>query len=265
MVVLPNSSEEEKEVDKTSSNPMKQAVEDKVRTIIAKQLDIRDERATTEEAFNNLDRNSLFSDDHFNILEIMMAIEDEFGFEIPVDDEEKIRTIGDYVSYILRKKPQKYEKIDPMDQAMREALKSVERIEEEQRRERESSWGTEKWMKIEWELEDKARENSALKAELTAKKEEAEKLKEKLKKQQSQKEQSTRNKNGSSHDRAINALGLDDSINLTKISIKKAYRLRVEFSHPDRFQHSANPELLHLAEEKMKELNNARDLLLKSL
>ncbi len=35
-----------------------------------------------------------------DIVELVMAMEDEFGFEIPDEEAENIRTVGDAVKYI---------------------------------------------------------------------------------------------------------------------------------------------------------------------
>ncbi len=41
--------------------------------------------------------------DSLAIVDIAMALEDEFGMEIPDEDIEKIKTIGDTLSYIKEK------------------------------------------------------------------------------------------------------------------------------------------------------------------
>ena len=38
--------------------------------------------------------------DSLDIVELVMAIEEEFGFEISDDDAEKIQTIGDAINYV---------------------------------------------------------------------------------------------------------------------------------------------------------------------
>ena len=38
--------------------------------------------------------------DSLDLMEIVMALEDEYGIEIPSEDLEKIATIGDVVAYI---------------------------------------------------------------------------------------------------------------------------------------------------------------------
>ena len=38
--------------------------------------------------------------DSLDIVELVMSMEDEFGFEIPDSEAEKLRTVGDAVEYI---------------------------------------------------------------------------------------------------------------------------------------------------------------------
>jgi len=68
---------------------------DKVSVIISKQLKV-------EEAEIRLEK-SLIDDlnaDSLDIVELVMSMEDEFGFEIPDTEAEKLRTVGDAVDYI---------------------------------------------------------------------------------------------------------------------------------------------------------------------
>lgn len=73
----------------------KDAVFDKVRAIIVDQLGV-DEDAVTPDA--------LFIDDlgaqSLDMVELIMAIEEEFGLDIPDEDAEKITTVGEAVEYI---------------------------------------------------------------------------------------------------------------------------------------------------------------------
>ncbi len=41
--------------------------------------------------------------DSLDVVEMMMAIEDEFGIQIPDEDIEKLRTVGEVVDYITAK------------------------------------------------------------------------------------------------------------------------------------------------------------------
>ncbi|NLY76643.1 MAG: acyl carrier protein [Tissierellia bacterium] len=68
----------------------------KVRNIIANILEIDDVEGITLETsiMNDLEADSL------DAVEIMMAIEDEFGVEIPDEDAETFKNIGDIVKYV---------------------------------------------------------------------------------------------------------------------------------------------------------------------
>ena len=70
-------------------------LEDRVSEIIIEQLGItRDELVAKANFIDDLGADSL------DIVELVMAIEEEFDIEIPDDDAEKIQTIGDAVSYV---------------------------------------------------------------------------------------------------------------------------------------------------------------------
>ncbi len=68
---------------------------EKVREITAEQLNIDEEQVTLDASFIND-----FEADSLDIVELMMALEEEFDMEIPEDDIEKIVTVGDAVEYI---------------------------------------------------------------------------------------------------------------------------------------------------------------------
>ena len=71
------------------------AVEDKVRDIIVEQLGVAPEEVVPEASFiDDLGADSL------DIVELVMAIEEEFGLEISDDDAEKLQSIGDAISYV---------------------------------------------------------------------------------------------------------------------------------------------------------------------
>jgi acyl carrier protein len=38
--------------------------------------------------------------DSLDVVELVMAFEEEFGIEIPDEDAEKIRTVGDVINYL---------------------------------------------------------------------------------------------------------------------------------------------------------------------
>ena len=68
---------------------------DKVKSIIVEQLGVADTAVTMEASFiDDLGADSL------DIVELIMAIEEEFNMEIPDADAEKVVTVGDVVDYI---------------------------------------------------------------------------------------------------------------------------------------------------------------------
>ncbi|MEC7523100.1 MAG: acyl carrier protein [Myxococcota bacterium] len=68
---------------------------DKVKEIISQQLDVDVGQIKEESAFiEDLGADSLA------IVELVLAFEEQFEIEIPDEDTEKIRTVGDAVSYI---------------------------------------------------------------------------------------------------------------------------------------------------------------------
>jgi len=68
---------------------------DRVKTIIVDQLGAEDAEVTMEASFvDDLGADSL------DIVELVMALEEEFDIEIPDDEAEKIRTVGEAVKYI---------------------------------------------------------------------------------------------------------------------------------------------------------------------
>jgi acyl carrier protein len=72
-----------------------QDVFDKVKKIIVDQLSVEEAEVTPEASFlEDLGADSL------DIVELIMALEEEFGVEIPDEDAEKIACVGDAVSYI---------------------------------------------------------------------------------------------------------------------------------------------------------------------
>jgi acyl carrier protein len=74
-------------------------LEDRVRALVAEQLGVQASEVKMESAFiDDLGADSL------DIVELVMAMEEEFGFEILDEHAEKIRTVGDAVSYIKQHK-----------------------------------------------------------------------------------------------------------------------------------------------------------------
>ena len=68
---------------------------EKVKDIIVEQLGVADTAVTMEASFiDDLGADSL------DIVELVMALEEEFDMEIPDADAEKVVTVGDVVDYI---------------------------------------------------------------------------------------------------------------------------------------------------------------------
>ena len=72
---------------------------DKVRDIVVEQLGSEADEVTLESTFiDDLGADSL------DIVELIMAFEEEFNVEIPDEDAEKIKTVQDVVNYIDQNK-----------------------------------------------------------------------------------------------------------------------------------------------------------------
>lgn len=68
---------------------------DKVKSVIVDQLNVDEDDVTEDATFvDDLGADSL------DIVELVMALEEEFGISIPDEQAEKIKTVGDAVSYI---------------------------------------------------------------------------------------------------------------------------------------------------------------------
>ena len=68
---------------------------EKVKALIADKLSINEDEITMESAFvDDLNADSL------DIVELIMALEDELDMEIPDDEAEKFVTVGDVVKYV---------------------------------------------------------------------------------------------------------------------------------------------------------------------
>ena len=67
----------------------------KIKDMIADNFDVDKDKITEDTNFmDDLDADSI------DLVEFILQLEDEFGAEIPDDEAEKIKTIGDAVSYI---------------------------------------------------------------------------------------------------------------------------------------------------------------------
>jgi len=73
-------------------------LEEKVREIIAKELGVEREKLTDNASFmEDLGADSL------DTVELVMEFEKEFNIDIPDEDAEKLRTVGDALAYLRQK------------------------------------------------------------------------------------------------------------------------------------------------------------------
>ena len=73
-------------------------IAERVKSIIVEQLGVSMEEVTPDESFiEDLGADSL------DIVELIMALEEEYDMEIPDEDAEKIQTVDDVISYIQSK------------------------------------------------------------------------------------------------------------------------------------------------------------------
>ena len=71
------------------------AVADKVKSIIVEQLGVDEEEVTPDASFvDDLGADSL------DTVELVMALEEEFGIEVPDEQAEKLQSVGDVIKYI---------------------------------------------------------------------------------------------------------------------------------------------------------------------
>jgi acyl carrier protein len=77
------------------------AVEDKVIDIIVDKLGVERAEVTPEAVFvDDLGADSL------DLVELIMAMEEEFGFEIADEEAEKLRTVQDVISFVQARQAQ---------------------------------------------------------------------------------------------------------------------------------------------------------------
>ena len=68
---------------------------DKIKKIVADKLSVDENEITLESSFiDDLNADSL------DIVELIMALEDELDMEIPDEDVENFKTVGDVVNYV---------------------------------------------------------------------------------------------------------------------------------------------------------------------
>ena len=71
------------------------SVEQRVREIIVEQMDVNPDQVSLDAKFiEDLGADSL------DVVELVMALEEEFGSEIPDEEAEKLLSVGDVVKYI---------------------------------------------------------------------------------------------------------------------------------------------------------------------
>ncbi|MCC8141747.1 MAG: acyl carrier protein [Lachnospiraceae bacterium] len=69
---------------------------EKIQSIIAETLGVEPEDITEETSFEELDADSL------DLFEIITQLEEELGIEIPTEEADKIKTVGDAVEQIQK-------------------------------------------------------------------------------------------------------------------------------------------------------------------
>ena len=68
---------------------------EKVRSILCQQLDVEEDKVTMEsKLIDDLNADSL------DLVDLLMSLEDEFDVEVPDEEVENIKTVGDLVNYI---------------------------------------------------------------------------------------------------------------------------------------------------------------------
>lgn len=71
---------------------------ERVKELVVEQLGVEEDEVTVEASFvDDLGADSL------DIVELVMAFEEEFDIEIPDEDAEKIQTVGNAVDYIKQR------------------------------------------------------------------------------------------------------------------------------------------------------------------
>lgn len=79
---------------------MESSVEDRVKQVIVSQLSVEESAVVGKAKFiEDLGADSL------DIVELVMAMEETFGVDIPDEDAENIRTVDDAISFITKINP----------------------------------------------------------------------------------------------------------------------------------------------------------------
>lgn len=71
---------------------------EKVRTILVGQLGVDEEKVTMEASISDD-----LGADSLDVVDLIMSLEEEFDVEIPDEDVENMKTVGDVVKYIEAK------------------------------------------------------------------------------------------------------------------------------------------------------------------
>ncbi|MBW3534790.1 MAG: acyl carrier protein [Gemmatimonadetes bacterium] len=80
---------------------MAENTEGRVREIIINELGVEPEKVTDDASFvEDLGADSL------DTVELVMAFEEEFGIDIPDEDAEQMRTVGDAIRYLRKHESQ---------------------------------------------------------------------------------------------------------------------------------------------------------------
>ena len=75
-------------------------IEERVKKIIVEQLGVKEEEVIPRAHFvDDLGADSL------DTVELVMALEDAFNFEMPDEDAERMQTVGDIIDYLKKKLP----------------------------------------------------------------------------------------------------------------------------------------------------------------
>ena len=67
---------------------------EKIKDLICEQLEVDEDKIKMKTTFEDIDADSL------DVVELVMALEEEFNLEIADEEVEKIKTVGDIVNYI---------------------------------------------------------------------------------------------------------------------------------------------------------------------
>ena len=68
---------------------------EKVKAILAEQFDVEEDKITAD-----TDLQEDLGADSLDVVDLLMSIEDEFDVEVPDEEIENIKTVGDAISYI---------------------------------------------------------------------------------------------------------------------------------------------------------------------